>query len=72
MSINDKKCSEFLEMLASKAPVPGGGGAAAIGGAIGIALSNMVGNLTLGKKNMPMCRMRLKICWKGAIKSLKN
>lgn len=50
MSINDKKCGEFLEMLASKAPVPGGGGAAAIGGAIGIALSNMVGNLTLGKK----------------------
>jgi formiminotetrahydrofolate cyclodeaminase len=50
MSINEKTCSEFLEVLASKSPVPGGGGAAAIGGAMGMALSNMAGNLTLGKK----------------------
>jgi methenyltetrahydrofolate cyclohydrolase len=50
MSMNEKSCSEFLEVLASKAPVPGGGGAAAMGGAIGMALSNMVGNLTVGKK----------------------
>lgn len=40
----------FVTELASKAPVPGGGGAAALGGAIGMALSNMVGNLTVGKK----------------------
>lgn len=46
----EKSCSEFIDVLASKAPVPGGGGAAALGGAIGLALSNMVGNLTLGKK----------------------
>ncbi len=50
MSMVEKKCSEFLSALASKAPVPGGGGAAALGGAIGMALSNMVGNLTVGKK----------------------
>ncbi len=50
MSMTEKSCSDFLEVLASKAPVPGGGGAAAMGGAIGMALSNMVGNLTLGKK----------------------
>ncbi|ABB16124.1 cyclodeaminase/cyclohydrolase family protein [Carboxydothermus hydrogenoformans] len=50
MSMLDKTCNEFLEALASKAPVPGGGGAAALGGAIGMALSNMVGNLTVGKK----------------------
>jgi len=50
MSMLDKTCNEFLEVLASKAPVPGGGGAAALGGAIGMALSNMVGNLTVGKK----------------------
>ncbi len=46
----DKTCKEFVEVLASSAPVPGGGGAAAFGGAIGMALSNMVGNLTVGKK----------------------
>ena len=50
MSMLDRSCSEFIEVLASKAPVPGGGGAAAMGGAIGMALSNMVGNLTVGKK----------------------
>jgi len=50
MSMLDQTCSAFIEVLASKAPVPGGGGAAAMGGAIGMALSNMVGNLTVGKK----------------------
>ncbi|MEA2108621.1 MAG: cyclodeaminase/cyclohydrolase family protein [Pseudomonadota bacterium] len=50
MSMLDKTCKEFNEVLASKAAVPGGGGAAALGGAIGMALSNMVGNLTVGKK----------------------
>jgi methenyltetrahydrofolate cyclohydrolase len=50
MAMAEKSCSQFLEVLASKAPVPGGGGAAAMGGAIGMALSNMVGNLTAGKK----------------------
>lgn len=50
MTMLDKTCSAFIEVLASKAPVPGGGGAAAMGGAIGMALSNMVGNLTVGKK----------------------
>ena len=50
MTMADKSCSYFLDVLASKAPVPGGGGAAAMGGAIGMALSNMVGNLTVGKK----------------------
>lgn len=50
MAMSQNSCDYFLEVLASKAPVPGGGGAAAMGGAIGMALSNMVGNLTVGKK----------------------
>jgi methenyltetrahydrofolate cyclohydrolase len=50
MAMAENSCSYFLDVLASKAPVPGGGGAAAMGGAIGMALSNMVGNLTTGKK----------------------
>ena len=40
----------FTEQLASKAPVPGGGGASALVGAVGIALGDMVGELTVGKK----------------------
>lgn len=46
----EKSCQEFVEMLASKMPVPGGGGASAMVGALGVALGSMVGNLTLGKK----------------------
>jgi len=40
----------FVGALASKAPAPGGGGAAALVGAVGVALGGMVGSLTLGKK----------------------
>jgi len=43
-------CSEFITVLASKEPTPGGGGASALVGAIGMALGNMVGSLTIGKK----------------------
>jgi len=46
----DKSCIEFLDLLSSKEPVPGGGGSCAYVGALGIALGSMVGNLTLGKK----------------------
>lgn len=42
-------CEEFLAKLASKDAVPGGGGAAALSGAIGAALTSMVANLTVGK-----------------------
>jgi formiminotetrahydrofolate cyclodeaminase len=42
-------CESFVEVLASKEPVPGGGGAAALVGAVGTALGNMVGSLTVGK-----------------------
>ena len=51
MAENSKKtCPEFIDALASKEAVPGGGGAAALCGAIGMALGNMVGSLTVGKK----------------------
>ena len=50
MTFTDFSCNEFTEKLASAQPVPGGGGAAALVGAIGMALGNMVGSLTVGKK----------------------
>ena len=45
-------CEDFIEVLASKAAVPGGGGAAALTGAIGIALGNMVGLSNARKRRM--------------------
>lgn len=50
MRISEKTCVDFVDVLASKSAVPGGGGAAALTGAIGIALGSMVCNLTIGKK----------------------
>ncbi len=40
----------FLEKLASSAPEPGGGAAAALTAATGAALVSMVANLTIGKE----------------------
>lgn len=50
MSFDEKSLLSFTEALASDAPVPGGGGASALVGAVGCALASMVGNLTTGKK----------------------
>jgi formiminotetrahydrofolate cyclodeaminase len=42
--------SQFLDALASDSPTPGGGTAAAIAGAMGASLAEMVGALTLSKE----------------------
>jgi formiminotetrahydrofolate cyclodeaminase len=48
--LTQKPVNTFLDELASSAPAPGGGSAAALGAAIGAALVSMVANLTVGKK----------------------
>lgn len=48
--MTDMNMSEFLEVLSSAAPVPGGGGASGYVAAIGMSLGTMVANLTTGKK----------------------
>lgn len=48
--VEQKTIEGFLEVLSSKQPVPGGGGASALAGALGNALGQMVANLTVGKK----------------------
>jgi len=48
--IKDMPIQEFLDGLASKSSTPGGGGAAAVSGAMGAALISMVANFTIGKK----------------------
>jgi formiminotetrahydrofolate cyclodeaminase len=48
--ITQRPLGTFLDELASGAPTPGGGSAAAIMGAMGAALISMVCNVTIGKK----------------------
>ncbi|NCC66829.1 MAG: sugar ABC transporter substrate-binding protein [Clostridia bacterium] len=50
MKYSDQTTQAFTDALSSSAPVPGGGGACALVGAVGAALASMVGNLTSGKK----------------------
>ncbi|MDO4541690.1 MAG: cyclodeaminase/cyclohydrolase family protein [Bacillota bacterium] len=50
MNFAEKTTAEVIAELAAKTPVPGGGGAAALVGAVGTALGNMVGSFTKGKK----------------------
>ena len=59
MDFISMSCDDFVEALASKDPVPGGGGASALVGALGIALGNMVGNLTVGKKKYAAVEARM-------------
>ena len=50
MELLHSSITDFTQQLASPAPVPGGGGASALVGAVAIALGDMVGELTVGKK----------------------
>lgn len=48
--LTELSCRDFAKELASKKPVPGGGGAAAMVAALGVALNTMVANFSYGKK----------------------
>lgn len=50
MNLKEFSCVDFVDVLASKEAVPGGGGGSALVAAVGTALGNMVGSLTVGKK----------------------
>lgn len=50
MKLIDHTVNDFVEVLASDAPAPGGGSAAALLGAVGASLAAMVAGLTLGKE----------------------
>ena len=50
MEMKEQKIDVFIKDLASSSPTPGGGGAAGLVAAVGIALGDMVLSLTTGKK----------------------
>lgn len=49
MKLTDMQVKEFINVLASDAPAPGGGSASALAGSMGVGLAKMVASLTLGK-----------------------
>lgn len=58
--IKDKSVQTFIDELASKAPTPGGGSAAAVMGAQAAALVSMVCNLTIGKPKYAEVELEMK------------
>lgn len=66
MMLANLSIREFLEKTASKDPVPGGGSAAALGAAIASSLSEMVANLTVGRKDYTAVEDEMKAVSKQA------
>lgn len=50
MKLTEMTVKDYLELVASDAPAPGGGSASALVGARGVGLFTMVAGLTLGRK----------------------
>jgi len=56
----EESVQEFIQKLASGAPTPGGGSAAALGGTMAAALAEMVCNLTIGKEKYENVQEKVK------------
>ena len=56
MKLAEMNVTQFAAVLASDAPAPGGGSTAALAGALGAALTAMVCELTVGKKQFAEVR----------------
>lgn len=68
MDNKNKTIDQFINELASDMPAPGGGGAAALVGAIGVSLGNMVASLSIGKEKFKYVEDELKECSEKALK----
>ncbi len=68
MQLVELRVKEFADVMASDAPAPGGGSAAALAGALGAALTAMVGALTLGKKKYEDCQALAEEVQAGAVR----
>ena len=67
----EKRVRDFVDETASSKPVPGGGGVSALVAAMGIALGDMVGELTLGKKKYADVEEEIRVLMEKA-KGLKD
>ena len=63
---------QFLDILASEEPAPGGGAASALVGAVGTALLSMVANLTVGKQKFRQSEHLMKELLEEASKLQKD
>ena len=69
MKLQDLTINEFLEKTAGNEPVPGGGSISALNGAIASALTEMLANLTIGKKKYVQVSIELfkNVLWRTCL-----
>jgi formiminotetrahydrofolate cyclodeaminase len=72
MALADLSLKEFLVKTASKSPVPGGGSMAALSAAIAASLSEMVANLTIGKRGFEAVEAEMREIAKNAVRYRKK
>ena len=58
--LTNQKITDFIEKTASGIPVPGGGSVSALSAALGAGLTEMVANLTVGKKGYESVESEMK------------
>lgn len=68
MKLVELKVNEFVDVLGSDAPAPGGGSAAALSAAMGISLTKMVCELTIGKKKYAEFEAEIKQVYEDSVK----
>lgn len=71
MNLVDLKVNGFVNELASDSPAPGGGSVSALCGSLGVALSEMVCHLTIGKKKYEENEEQVKVIL-NTVSSLKG
>ena len=64
--LNEKTITEFTRLLASGAPAPGGGSAAALMGAIGVSLTAMVAALTISNSKYAVHHAQMELLMQEA------
>lgn len=72
MKLVELTVSEFIETLGSDAPAPGGGSAAALSATMGISLTKMVCELTIGKKKYAEYEDEIKLVFDETKQLQKN
>jgi formiminotetrahydrofolate cyclodeaminase len=70
--LSNLKITKFLEKTAAGTAVPGGGSIAALNAAISASLSEMVANLTIGKKGYEAAQKEMKAITATALKLRKK
>lgn len=70
--LRELKVTEFVNEVDSKSPAPGGGSVSALASSLGVALSRMVGHLSVGKKKFKALDEDIQLNFKNVIDSFES